>query len=80
MLLFNYKGKQKEKERNNMRKICVWIGRSTDNNNNIISKIAEDFPCFVSIENLSDNINLEITIECRQEDTGAIEKRLAWLV
>ncbi len=60
-----------------MRTICVML-KETFNCNETIVKITNNFPCFVSIEYLEeDSYWIELTIKCREEDAGAIERLLS---
>ena len=61
-----------------MRTICVEI-KDTRFNYNIIKAIEELFPCFINIK-VIDNNYIEVTIECRQEDAGAVERHLSYIV
>lgn len=61
-----------------MRTICVII-EDTIENYEIIKKIENDFPCFTDYE-MKENGYMELSIQCRQEDAGAIERVLASLV
>lgn len=42
-----------------------------------VDKIANDFPCFVNYEPTTQTDEWEVSVFCRQEDTKAIESRLA---
>ncbi len=57
-----------------MTMICVFV--KFDEANKTIDKIANDFPCFVYVEALEDGW-AEVSVNCRDEDAKAIEKRLA---
>ena len=61
-----------------MRTICVIIEDNMDNYK-VIEKITEDFPCFYDFKEL-ENGYIEISLQCRQEDAKAIEKRLSKIV
>ena len=44
---------------------------------NLLARIMQDFPCFVSSKPILDYTWEEVSIECRTEDYPAIEQRLA---
>lgn len=61
-----------------MTTICVLIEDIIDNYN-VINKIENDFMCFTEYR-MIENGFFEVSFLCRQEDAGAIERRLANIV
>jgi len=53
----------------------VYYIECTNENNEIIENIINDFICFVKTESIEMNY-LEVEIVCRKEDVSSIENRL----
>lgn len=58
-----------------MKTICVYVKDMVEAREEV-NWIIQDFPCFVKVETVEFDY-VEVTILCREEDAGAIEKRLA---